>query len=611
MAGIPVDLKGVAFDPRTTTLEEFLQLYVQEGRKKGRQLKDWGNKVRNNPVFKKYLNEPVTSIFDVGAEASDAASNLLADAQNAEETVGGKSSLQSQIRNIEDNVFPKLKAIAGKEKFDIGDFDTLSDKVERLKTRGNRVTNKFQFNPTMIGDLQNALIEHVKKNPADRPIANAILLNLETASRPSLMTGLLFTDHTENKVTPAAQQLGVQGADGLFIESTRQGAKDSTQSERPYRSPLSKRAVSIIQDQNQYNRTQPWANRADPNKVFQIEALDKNGKKIVRAIDSTDVTRVLKQLNVPGLVLEFGPKGGLKDSNKKITAQDLRKLGIQNMNTIGIPPKNQAMLLSRDIGDIAAQDIYIPGATFSNAAVMDINKHSNFMLGLLTQKLPGGTEAVKKGKVLSPSAFIFDGLETPVFEVYDEAQVADVPIKKPSIQKPTPVEIEPAETNTSSKLQSDDTAMSQGKGDLSSGLTPDETKQLEGLGIKKFLSLIPIIGAAYVAPESYRGAKKRVEEITGPGILPEIAGGAAFASEFTEIGAYSDMVDREGALPRILAAEQANIDELRQRGRDRVATKMMEQEAIQDSAMRLKPEAGRDFIPAPEVEEDNFLTMQP
>ena len=38
---------------------------------------------------------------------------------------------------------------------------------------------------------------------------------------------------------------------------------------------------------------------------------------------------------------------------------------------------------------------------------------------------------------------------------------------------------------------------------------------------------------------------------------------------------------------------------------------MMEQEAMQDSAMRLKPEAGRDFIPAPEVEEDNFLTMQP
>ena len=34
-------------------------------------------------------------------------------------------------------------------------------------------------------------------------------------------------------------------------------------------------------------------------------------------------------------------------------------------------------------------------------------------------------------------------------------------------------------------------------------------------------------------------------------------------------------------------------------------------EAMKDSAMRLKPEAGRDFIPAPEVEEDNFLTMQP
>jgi len=37
----------------------------------------------------------------------------------------------------------------------------------------------------------------------------------------------------------------------------------------------------------------------------------------------------------------------------------------------------------------------------------------------------------------------------------------------------------------------------------------------------------------------------------------------------------------------------------------------MAAEAMKDSAMRLKPEARQDFIPAPEVEEDNFLTMQP
>ena len=37
----------------------------------------------------------------------------------------------------------------------------------------------------------------------------------------------------------------------------------------------------------------------------------------------------------------------------------------------------------------------------------------------------------------------------------------------------------------------------------------------------------------------------------------------------------------------------------------------MEAIAMQDSAMKLKPEARQDFIPAPEVEDDNFLTMQP
>ena len=215
--------------------------------------------------------------------------------------------------------------------------------------------------------------------------------------------------------------------------------------------------------------------------------------------------------------------------------------------------------------------------------------------------------------MLASSTLVFgdntpDRVKTDVVEVFGTGKPGGLKIQTGGFSAPVD---EPAETNTSRKLQSDDKAMSQGKGDLSSGLTPDETKQLEGLGIKKFLSLIPFIGGMFVAPDSYREAKKRVEDITGPGILPEIAGGAAFASEFTEVGAYSDIVDREGALPRILAAEQSRIDELKQRGRDRVATNMMEQEAIQDSAMILKPEAGNDFIPAPEVEEDNFLTMQP
>jgi len=387
-----VDLSEVKFDPREITLAQFLDLYTDEGRKKGKKLAGWGNKIRNNKAFAKYLNEPVVKIFDVGNESE--AGNLLADAQNLEEKTGGKSKLQSEIRNIEDNLFPRLNAISKKEKFDVGDFDTLSDKVQRLATRGNRVTNKFQYNPTKIGDLVLELQRHVKENPADKPIANAILLNLETASRPSLMTGLLFTDHVENQVSSEAQRLGVRGSDGLLIPPDRQGAKDSTQSKKPYNAPLSKRAVTIIQDQSEHNRTQRWSNRADPNQVFQI--LD--GKDI-RQIKSNDVTRVLKQLNVPGIIMEMGPDGGLIETTKKLTAQDLRKLGIQNMNLVGIGVENQAMLLSRDIPNVGGQNIYLGGAgTYANPAVEDINKHSSMMLGQFTQKLPGGVSAVDEGK---------------------------------------------------------------------------------------------------------------------------------------------------------------------------------------------------------------------
>jgi len=605
MAGKAVDLKGVAFDPRKTTLGEFLQLYVEEGRKKGGKLKGWGNKVRNNPVFSKYLNEPIISIFDVGAEVSDAAGNLLADAQNAETTTGGKSSLQSEIRNIEDNVFPKIKAIAAKEKFDIGDFDTLSDKVERLKTRGNRVTNRYQFNPTKLGDLQEALVEHVKNNPADRPIANAILLNLETASRPSLMTGLLFTDHQENQVTPAAQLQGVKGSDGLFIEPSRQGAKDSTKSERPYRSPLSKRAVAIIQDQNQYNRTQPWANRADPNQVFQIEALDKNGKKIVRPIISKDVTDVLKQLDVPGLVLEFSPTGGLVESNKKITAQDLRKLGIQNMNTIGIPAKNQAMLLSRDIGDIAAQDIYIPGAIFSNPAVDDINKHSNFMLGLLTQKLSGGTEAVQAGKVLSPSTFIFDGLDTPTFEVYDEAQVADVPIRKPSIPKPTPVEIDKPDPikEQVAKLEAQDVPDGPPSRDALE-YTEAEKAQLKARGWKLPTAITAITAGSIATSSDSAKAASEVARDIALDTAAEQAGKLIVKRGLSRFIPGADLVipSANMGMQTLQEGDQPATQEELDTARIQAAQAVKERDAarIQESA-----------IPSQYPNTDNFLNMQP
>jgi integrase len=138
------------------------------------------------------------------------------------------------------------------------------------------------------------------------------------------------------------------------------------------------------------------------------------------------------------------------------------------------------------------------------------------------------------------------------------------------------------------QIRKDEMNRLQGKGDLSSGMSDTAKDLLKRLGLgAKYL---PFFGAAYTAPESYKAAKNVVESVTGPGVLPEIAGGLAAASEFLSPLAASDIQEIKQAAPNILQAEQSRVDELRQRG--------------QDYANR---NAGNEVAPP----NDSFLTMQP
>ena len=605
------------FDPRTMTLEEYISLYEKESTEVGgRSNQTWGNKFRKNPVYKKYLNEPVIALFD-GKLKIDG-KNLQAAAEEAEGTLpqgGSPNTLQSKLRVLEEGVFARIKDIDASEGTNLqSGVRKLSEQVKKLATRGAAKTATVQYNINKMGDLVENLVAHVDKFPDDKPVANAILLLAEMGSRPSLPSELTSAHYVKATATPEALLLGSSGADGLLIQAgtkgTKRQAKGQTPNIQPYNAPLSQRAITILQDQSEYNRVTFGDNRLA--NFFQIKGED--GKPRTLDLDK-DINKLLEKVSPKGILQDI-TQDGVKPSNKPLKSSDFRKIYHTTGEAAGIERQKIAALVSRDTAvNTGSTGVYIGQAgEYNPAAVADQNQISKRIWGQFALKTKAAKDIFKESnQMLATSTLVFgdntpDRVKTNVFEVFGTGKPGGLKIQTGGFSAPVD---EPAETNTSSKLQSDDKAMSQGKGDLSSSLTPDETKQLEGLGIKKFLSLLPLAGAAYVAPDSYREAKKRVEEITGPGILPEIAGGAAFASEFTEIGAYSDMVDREGALPRILAAEQANIDELRQRGRDRVATKMMEQEAMQDSAMRLKPEAGRDFIPAPEVEEDNFLTMQP
>ena len=207
--GQATSLVDLTFDPREITLNEYIDLYIE----KAGSSESWGNPIKNNPVFKKYLNRPVIDLFDAANDSESG--NLLADAQNALEKDSARANLQSRIRTIENSgVLAKIDRIDAVEKTNLAeDYVSLSDNVAKLKTRGNRATSKTQFNSSKIGTLVNNLVEHVKKFPNDVPIANAILMNLETGSRPSLMLGLRSTDFIQNQTDEAVQAQGIMGSD--------------------------------------------------------------------------------------------------------------------------------------------------------------------------------------------------------------------------------------------------------------------------------------------------------------------------------------------------------------------------------------------------------------
>ena len=132
---------------------------------------------------------------------------------------GQAGNIQSKFRVIESNVFPKLSTLGKKEGVDLlSGYTKITEDVKKIQTRGGKFTAKKGFNVNKIGELIKNLQEHVKQFPEDKPIANAILFNLENGSRPSLTTELRTVHYIKNQLgeTGALKRLMV-----LRIRSTK------------------------------------------------------------------------------------------------------------------------------------------------------------------------------------------------------------------------------------------------------------------------------------------------------------------------------------------------------------------------------------------------------
>ena len=371
-----------AYDPTKLTLREFVELYRAESEQP-----NFGTELVKNKVFKTMLDKPVLEIFHNEASTT-MDNNLLADAQNTMTSDSAIGQLQSNIRVIEANVLdrriPSLTKTNPVFREDIANnYSKVSNGVIRVATRGGRSSAKVQYNASMIGQLVNNLERYIKENPQDKPIANAILLNLELGARPSLVSELTTKHYVKNKITQEMQAQGYTGTDGINIPAGTKGTKRTRQGNvaniQPFSSPLTNRAITILQDQSDFNRTKFGENKL--NNYFQIE-----GKDGLRPVTPADMNKILaagipgsnsgEKVTPNGMVLQMNKDGSVTETNNPLTAGKIRHVFINSALTFGkMNPQKLASLMSRDIGGGAgATNVYMgsPGQ-YSNEVIRDIN----------------------------------------------------------------------------------------------------------------------------------------------------------------------------------------------------------------------------------------------
>lgn len=403
----PIEIK-TKFDPREVTLGEVVSMYARDARAAGRKIADF-EKEFQKPGLKEMLDRPAIDMFE---GSWDGELNPLEGAlQGGAESTHRKTI--SAVSNIQRNVLREATRLK------LG-----SDLLEITKTvyippKSKAYTKSFGYNPYKIGDLTEALVAYVEKNPADKPIANAIMFQLQTGLRPSAVGGLPTMSFKQSE-RPG-------GAPGLFIPQGMKGVKTNNN----INIPLSRRSIAILQDQTQFNDAEFGGSDG-----FFV----KRSKNKLAPITDDDINRVLKSLNS-----SFGIKKDLTSVNTPdvayLTSYDLRRLNATAFDQLGVDVNRAGALIGRPIQANTEQSRYIGAAPgiYGDTATEDVNKLSNFFHQQYAEKLPGAKKAGQQGKSLSLNAMIFSG-EQPQFVDIETEAPAPITIKRYDVGTDVPVE---------------------------------------------------------------------------------------------------------------------------------------------------------------------------
>lgn len=432
MANVIVDIVD-PFDPRTETLRSFIDRYEKTGQDQGRfkaRIDRKTNKpksgtgiwpartlLENAPGIKEFLDKPLIELLssetrsnpEVGynkAIVTPAARQKTVGAGRIEDIKGAMQAIYSNSARqfLRLNIPPETVIV--------NPADTIVVPRGSGGQRGSSVKKQAQrINPFKVGELQLKLEDYVNKNPADAPIARAILFGLNQGYRVDEFLGIT----SDNIIDPPVETGRTEPTFANIVPKT------STE----INGPLTSQSLALLEDQglfltdaefNEGNKVvegKGLSNLADVDTpyIWTYRTVDKNGNIKAVPIDETDVNRVLKEVPVEGLFEEeiAGKPGVFSPVTKPAKSKDLRRINATIYEAIGeqkAPVALAALMKGRDIKKGGALETrYQAGSQgIFDSSLDTVRGHfDNFMTGQYQRALIQAGR-IEEGTTISPYA---------------------------------------------------------------------------------------------------------------------------------------------------------------------------------------------------------------
>ena len=415
-------------------------------------------------------------------------------------------------------------------------------------------------------------VAEIAKDPKQEAAAMAVIFNMQNGLRPN-----------------AAGQLKVSSyypdTRAIYIPAETKGAKG-----RRVNVPLNDIADAILQARLQDGKTSDGYFFVKPN-----------GKPV----KSIDMTNVLKQVKIPKLIFDSGtnktydslaPEGKAREVPGKRGSELLRNLHTKIAQRNGVSFERIAYLQGRSLkaaaeGSVGEQTTYAqdypgdldpkgPDARNANVVSTYFANAASEAGFDITKSVPPPLQRVGRG--------------TPGYEAFFDAPVETAKMPAPA----APVEPDaPTSFSDFSEDELDKLGIKIDFSKLSSfatGVATTTGTAIAGTALYEAIRDPEGAGAAFARDTAMEAALLAAK-------APAAVASAAVMAVDPSLGV--------GISPSTLRPEE---DDMTYSGIIPLSDEsMMEDIATRDSAMRLKPEAGKNFIPAPEVEDDNFLNMKP